>query len=153
MMHDAFIAHFVVYATTQTTSATQQTTTIHFTMVVKLLDILKELNMTPSCAKSGKGARNERELLRYKAHIGDITKPTSGKWEWNEDDEQLPMIRDILSSYNHGERAPSGWRKLPAAGTNAHADKSKQGSITNSKKRNKESKRTENGVTKKSRRE
>lgn len=109
--------------------------------------------MTPSCAKSGKGARNERELLRYKAHIGDITKPTSGKWEWNEDDEQLPMIRDILSSYKHGERAPSGWRKLPAAGTNANADESKQGSNTNSKKRNKESKRMENGVTKKSRRE
>lgn len=82
-------------------------------MVVTLVDILNELKMTPSRAHVGKGPRNERELLRYKAHVGDITQPAGGKWQWDEDDEQLPAIRAIMESYKDGERAPSGWKKLP----------------------------------------
>lgn len=83
-------------------------------MVITLMDVLKELDMTPSRARTGKGPRDEREFLRYKAHIGEITAPTGGKWQWNEDDEELEEIKLFMASFkDERARAPSGWRKLP----------------------------------------
>jgi hypothetical protein len=83
-------------------------------MVVTLMDVLKDLNMTPSRARTGKGPRDEREFLRYKAHIGEITAPPGGKWQWDDDDEELEEIKLAMKSFKEeGSRAPSGWKKLP----------------------------------------
>lgn len=76
------------------------------------MDVLKELNMTPSRAHVGKGPRDEREYLRYKAHIGEIKHP-SGGWKWEDEDDELAEVRHAMKSFKEGKRAPSGWRKLP----------------------------------------
>jgi hypothetical protein len=83
-------------------------------VTVTLLGLLDELGMDPSRSHKGKGARNERELLRYKAHVGEITAPTGG-WKWSTtDDKELPVVRSILVGYrDRNEKAPSGWRNLP----------------------------------------
>jgi hypothetical protein len=83
------------------------------TTTLTLLDLLDELGMDPSRSHKGKGARNERELLRYKAHVGEITAPTGG-WKWSPDDKELPVVRSVLVGYrDRNLKAPSGWRNLP----------------------------------------
>lgn len=119
--------------------------------VVTLMDIIKELNMTPSGVSGGKGPRNERELLRYKAHIGEIMQPAGGKWQWDEDDEQVPAIRDIMQTYKDGARAPSGWRKVSAVAVESRNVKTNE---NDRKKRSKSSSNKEsNGAKKKLRNE
>lgn len=98
--------------------------------------------MSLSCSKGVKGsrpARNEREFLRYKAHIGKISKPAGTKWQWSEDDEQLQAIREIMQSYKEDKnaRAPLGWRKLPPA--DGHKDKAEKKSESNGGKKKKRS--------------
>jgi hypothetical protein len=80
-------------------------------VMVTLVELVIENGMTPSRAATNKGCRNERELLRYRAHIGVIYRKK--KWEWEESDQELNLIRGILDSFKNGKRAPSNWRKLP----------------------------------------
>jgi hypothetical protein len=92
-----------------------------------LLGLLDELGMDPSRSHKGKGARNERELLRYKAHVGEITAPTGG-WKWTPDDKDLPVVRSMLIGYrDRNEKAPSGWRNLARQSPAANQDGAGEG--------------------------
>lgn len=91
--------------------------------IVTLLQLLDDKNMEPSQNHTGKGASSERELLRFYAKVGQITKKS--RWEWKRSsDPDFVVVGRILDLFNQGVRSPNRkkWDALERARINGSSE-------------------------------